>query len=369
MRIALMGNRGVPARFGGSDTVFEELGKRFVKKGHKVVVYCRKHSSVTTKKYYKRMERVILPSINKFSLDTLSHSLISIFHVLLKNKADVLNFHGVGNALLFPLLKFSRKKVVIVIDGPDWKRPKWNFFAKIILRLSVNFAVLFSDKIIIDNIPMQRWLKSKFNINTELIFYGADFNKPKKYPFLNKYGLNGYDYLLFVAMMVPDKGPDIILEAFSYIQTNIKLVMVGDTDYFKGYFNCLRKKYTNDRRIIFTGYQYGNAYKEFMAKAYIYIHPFRSDGTSPSLLQSMAYRNCIIASDLPETSSALSKCGVSFKPGNSKDLKEKIEFLLNNTEAVKHYRKLAFEYAKDNYNWEKITNQYIDVFTRVSSKI
>lgn len=362
LRIALLGNRGVPANFGGSDTVFEQLGERLAQRGHTVVVYCRKHFSTTDDKFYKGMERVILPSINKFNLDTLVHSFLSTLHVLFTDKADILNYHGVGNSFVLPLLIFSSKKSIVLIDGPDWKRPKWNCFAKFMLRLSVDFAVWFADEIVSDNVPISDWLLKEFRKKTPIIYYGADFNKVEPGDNLAKWGLKGDDYFLFVAMMVPDKGPDIILEAYSKLRSDKKLLMVGDTHYHKLFFSSLRERYAKNPNIIFTGFQYGNSYKEYMSNANIYVHPFRSDGTSPSLLQALAYGNCVVANSSGETIAAIEDAGVIFDRDSADSLAEKLQHLINKPEEIALYRHRSLKLARRKYDWDEIVKQYEDVF-------
>jgi glycosyltransferase involved in cell wall biosynthesis len=365
LRIALLGNRGIPAKFGGSDTVFEQLGERLVKDGHYVVVYCRKHFSLTDAKYYKGMQRVVLPSMKQFSLETLSHSFLSTVHVLITNNADILNYHGIGNSLILPLLLFSRKKSVVVIDGPDWTRSKWNWFAKKMLRMSVDFAVWFADEIISDNILIHDWLKREYGKDTPVILYGADFENPPPGKNLAQWGLRGNDYILFVAMMVPDKGPDILLQAYSKLITNKKLLMVGDTPYYKDFFDGLKTKYGGNPNIIFTGFQYGDSYKEYMANAYIYAHPFRSDGTSPSLLQALALGNCVVANSVPETMAALQDGGLLFDRDCPDSLAEKLQYLVNNPEEAALLRSKAYAFATSTYNWDTIEQQYVDIFKKV----
>ena len=369
LRIGLLGNRGVPAQFGGSDTVFEALGERLVQRGCEVVVYCRKHASTTEDKYYKGMERVVLPSINLFNVDTLSHSFLTILHILLHDKVDVLNFHGIGNSLVLPLLLFSKKKSVIVIDGPDWLRPKWGLLGKVMLRVSVNFAVWFADEIISDNVPIHDWIKKKFKKDTPIIFYGGDFNKLPPGENLRKWGLKGNDYILFVAMMVPDKGPDIVLEAYSKVKTNKKLVMIGDTKYekFRDFNDALKSRFSKNPNIIFIGFAYGEVYKEFMSNSYIYTHPFRSDGTSPSLLQAMAYGNCILANGTVETTAALRGAGHLFEMNSADAMAERLQFLLDNPQIVDQSKKKSLEVAQKVYDWDIITTQYEDVFRKVLS--
>jgi len=126
MKIAIIGIRGIPANFGGSETVVEQMGEIHAKQGYKLAVYCRKWNSNTNTKIYKGMKRIVLSSINRLSLDLFSHSLLSVLHLAIRNTADIVHFHGVGNAMFIPLLRLFKKKTILTVDGFDWKRPKWN---------------------------------------------------------------------------------------------------------------------------------------------------------------------------------------------------------------------------------------------------
>jgi glycosyltransferase involved in cell wall biosynthesis len=124
MRIAMLGIRGVPANFGGSETAVEEIGPRLVQRGHEVTVYCRKHKdSLSGQQVYKGMRRIILPSFNTLNLDLMSHAFISLLQMS-REHFDVVHFHGVGNALWLPLFKLIGRgaKSLLIVDGPDWQR-------------------------------------------------------------------------------------------------------------------------------------------------------------------------------------------------------------------------------------------------------
>ena len=221
MRLAMLGNRGVPARWGGSDTAVEEIGARLVARGHQVVVYCRRHNSNTSDRYYKGMERVVLPSPKIKSADTLAHSLLSIFHVVLHNKADVLHFSGVGNSWLLPLLRlFPAKRSVVTIDGPDWTRPKWGKTARWMLRESVPLMVRFADAIISDNVLIRQWIQDQYHRDSFLVFYGADQRLRRETDILDQYDLQPRRYLMCSGVLTPDKGQHIAIEAFEGLATD-----------------------------------------------------------------------------------------------------------------------------------------------------
>src|SRR5207249_1798947 len=142
-----------------------------------VVVYCRAHQGDLAGDTYLGMRRIVLPSINTFQLDTLSHSILSTLHVLMRNTADIIHYHGMGNALCLPLLRFSSKKAVIELDGLDWERPKWGPVAKGVLKLSAHLAFRLADHVTIDNYRAIEYFRRKFDLHDDdftYVPYGAD---------------------------------------------------------------------------------------------------------------------------------------------------------------------------------------------------
>jgi glycosyltransferase involved in cell wall biosynthesis len=357
MRIAILGTRGIPARFGGSETAVEEIGYRLAQRGHEVTVYCRKHNSYISDIMYKGMRRKVLPSINTLNLDLMSHTFLSLLHII-GQRFDVVHFHGVGNALQFPLFKLTGKgaKSLLVVDGPDWQRPKWGRPAKFAFRFSFFMAAKLADEIISDNIPVQKLFTEKYRRRTHLVGYGADLDKPTTQRSLTKYGLEPGKYILQVAAIVPDKGVHILVKAYEKLDTDLPLIIVGDTPYMTDY--KVKVKSTKDPRIRFLGYVYGLEYRELLANCYMYIHPLLVDGTSPALLQAMAYGCCIIGSDLPEISGSLADTGPKFEPGDSKALREKMAEILANPEIVKEYGRKARQRVIDHFSWDRVTDEY-----------
>ena len=357
MKIAIVGHRGIPANFGGSETAVEEIGERLVKMGHDVIVYCRRHNSTTDVKIYKGMHRVILPSINTLNLDMPSHTFLSIWHMALTQKVDVVHFHGVGNALFFPLHKIlSRSKTLLVVDGPDWNRPKWGWLARTALRTAFPMAARLGDEIISDNRPVQDMFRDQYGLDTEYVVYGANQEPVGDTGECQTHGLVPGKYLVQVGAMVPDKGAHLSVDAYEKIDTEFPLIIVGDTLYAHEYKN--RVMSTKDPRIHFLGYIFGEKCRDLVKNAYAYIHPLIVDGTSPALLQAMALGKCVISTDLPETRGVVEDVAILFKSQNVEDLREKIIFALQNPDKVAAYGKLAAQRIEERYNWDVVARQY-----------
>lgn len=368
LRVAQSGIRGIPANFGGSETAVEEIGKRLAEEGVEVVVYCRKHKSSTKARRYLGMTRVVLPSINTFNLDTISHTVLSSLHLLARNTADVVHFHGMGNALCLPLFRFSKKKTVITIDGPDWERPKWGPWAKRALKLSARLAIRWADHLIIDNHPSIAYFEREFGYaRGTYIPYGADRDRPTSTDYVRSLGLEPGGYVLFVGALVPDKGPDMLIDAYRQVETDLPLVVVGDSPFHAEYRSALHDAASRDLRVRMLGYVYDERYRELLANARIYVHPLRSDGTSPALLQAMGYGSCIVINSLPEALSAVGDGALPFAHNDVNDLARTLRRVIDDRELESDLRRRALARAESEYDWDRVAAQHRELYERVLS--
>jgi glycosyltransferase involved in cell wall biosynthesis len=369
MRIAMLGNRGVPANWGGSDTAVEEIGARLVERGHQVVVYCRAHSSDYDDEYYRGMRRVVTPSVKVKSLDTLSHTGVSVAHALATNAADVMSFNGVGNSFVLPFLKLSRgKRSVVVIDGPDWLRPKWGRLGRATLRNSVWWMVRFSDGVIADNIPIQKWLRERYHRESELIYYGADQAVREDLTILKRLGLEPHGYYLCSGVLTPDKGQDVALAAFEGLDTRKKLVVLGVAAYGELQAYARRLYATNDSRVVFGGFLPSDEFKTLVDQAFVYVHPLRADGSSPALIQAISSGKCVVASSLPETKEILGDAGRYVVPGDADALREAMKELEADPVLTTRFEQAAAARGSRMFDWEGVTAAYERVYEEILSR-
>lgn len=367
VRVAIAGIRGIPANFGGSETAVEEIGSRLAANGDTVVVYCRRHNSETSSPEFRGMRRVLLTSVNTFQLDTITHSALAALHIRFRRSADVVHFHGVGNALVLPLLRGSRVKTVITIDGLDWERPKWGRFASWMLRRSAALAVNQADHLIIDNHPARKYFEDEYGAESSYIPYGADPSVPTSSEYLEECNLEPRGYVLFVGALVPDKGPDMLIEAYRRVKADQPLIIVGDSPFLPEYRAKLRSLAEGDDRIRFLGYVYGDQYRQLLASCSAYIHPLRADGTSPALLQAMAYGSCIVINSLPEALSAAGDAALPFMHSDVEDLARQIQLVLDQPEIAAEYGQRAREKAQADYDWDVVTEAHRHIYASLST--
>jgi glycosyltransferase involved in cell wall biosynthesis len=366
LSIAMLGSRGIPARYGGSETAIEEIGGRLAKRDYRIVVYCRRHNSQTEAREYRGMERVVLPSIHRKNWDTPSHTFLSLLHLLCKEHVDVVHFHGVGNAIFLPFLKLTSLKTVVTVDGPDWERPKWGWLARRVLKLSASLTARMADSVITDNLVSQKLFREKFSRATEYIPYGTYAMDEKETDELEKFGLVKDEYLLYVGRLIPDKGVHLLVKAFEKVRTTKKLAIVGGNPYFPEYIRELKS--TKDQRIQFLGYIYDRPYRQLCGNAYLYVHPLIVDGTSPQLLQAMGYGNCIVSSDLPEINDVVGDAARRFPCGDTDKLGSVLQELVADPDTVQVYKKKAQERVSRLFNWDGIAAEHERVYQNSVSR-
>ena len=367
IRVAMLGSRGIPARYGGSETAIEEIGWRLAKEGHRVLVYCREHNSKSETAQHRGMDRVVLPSIHRKNWDTPSHTLFSLLDLLFhRREVDILHFHGVGNSIFLPFLKLTRWKTVVTVDGPDWERPKWGWFAKKVLKLSARMTARLADCTITDNLVSQKLYRELFDLSTQYIPYGAYVTEEKETDELAQFGLTKDGYFLYVGRLIPDKGCHVLVKAFQKVRTDKKLVLVGGNPYFPEYIRQLKS--TGDPRIVFTGYVYDRPYRQLCGNAYAYCHPLIVDGTSPQLLQAMAFGNCVIASDLPEVNDVVGDSVLSSPCADVDKLAAAMQEVADHPELVPVYRKKAQDRVQRLFNWEDVTSAHKRVYETVLAR-
>jgi len=366
MRIAMLGGRGVPAHYSGSETCVEEVGARLVQRGHEVIVYCRRHNSQIRARDFKGMRRIVLPSVDTKHLDTPSHTLISLLHSFARQPVDVLHFHGVGNSIFLPWLKVMPGKTVITVDGPDWERPKWGRLARRVLKVSARLAVGLADAVITDSMVSQQYYWEQFGKRTEYIPYGADTADAPTADALVQYGLCRRCYILFVGRLVPDKGVHLLLEAFRELHTDLNLVIVGDSPLFPEYVQQLKS--TSDRRVKFLGFVFGEPYRQLCANAYAYVQPSLVEGTSPALLAAMGAGNCVIVNSIPENLETIGDAGLAFARNDPTHLRRILQMLIDHPNLVDVYRARARQRVLDVYNWDTIALQHERVYGALLAK-
>lgn len=364
MKIAIMGIRGIPANYGGFETFAEELSVRLVERGHDVTVYGRSNTIDYAGDTYKGVKLVILPTIRHKYFDTVAHTGISVLHGLFR-RFDVVLVCNSANSIFTIIPRLIGQKVALNVDGLEWQRGKWNVIGKWYYRISEFIATLLPNVVVTDSVFIQKYYLEKFKKESTFIPYGAPTEKVATIDVLKTYNLVPGQYILYVSRLEPENNAHLVVQAYEQVKTDLPLVIVGGAPYNTAYIQKLKS--TKDPRIIFTGYVYGQGYKEFQSNAFFYIQATEVGGTHPALLEAMGYGNCVLANDVPEHTEVLRDSGVYFKTSDVNDLRVKMQYLIDHPKIVEGFRLKAVQRIKEAYTWDRITEGYENLFIKMKN--
>jgi len=362
MKIAVLGTRGIPANYGGFETFAEELSARLAARGHDVVVYCRSHHDAGAAASYRGVRRVVLPTVRHKYLDTVVHTLLSAGHAAFR-RYDVALFCNAANALFLPLPRVGGARVAINVDGLEWKRRKWGWAGRAFYRISERLACAFSHRVVTDARVIQEHYSRAYGAASEFIPYGAPAEKTATSGALDRFGVEPGGYFLYVGRLEPENNADRVIAAFEKLETDLRLVIVGDAPYAHAFVRRLRQ--TTDARVVFAGYVHGVAYREMVSHAYACIHATEVGGTHPALLEAMGMGNGVVVSDVPENREVAADTALFFRFQGSPDLLETLRLALRDPEGLRCLAARARDRVHRLYNWEAVTDAYEDLFRRL----
>lgn len=320
-----MGTRGVPAHYGGFETCVEEVGRRLAERGHRVTVYCRTGNSPGQEaREFAGMRLVHLPALRRRSLETLSHTGLSVAH-LLTRRADATIVFNAANAPWLPLLRLGRLPVATHMDGLEWKRAKWGPVGQRYYRWAEGFAVRFSNALIADAAGIRDYYRATFDADTELISYGAPLLAPREPKELASLDLASGKYHLVVARLEPENHVHTIVEGYVRSNAKLPLIVVGSTPYGREYNERLTA--SADERVRFLGGVWNqDLLDELYANALVYWHGHSVGGTNPSLLRAIGAGAATNAFDVNFNREVLGSAGRYFRdPGDVARLVEESE--------------------------------------------
>lgn len=366
MRIAFIGQKGIPARSGGVERHVEELATRLAARGHDVLVYCRSRYTGRTQKTYRGVMLRYLPSIPTKHLDAITHTFLATLDVLFR-KVDVVHYHGIGPSTMLVLLRLlkPRTPIVVTFHCQDYFHQKWGVLARWYLRLGEWIACRFPQKTIAISRLLKQHVWSVYQGDVEHIPYGAEVQPSFSDRPLRRFGLEKGNYILAVGRLVRHKGFHTLVDAYKSLATNKKLVIVGGSAFTDGYVRELRERAQGNRNILFLGAKTGNTLQELYSNAYLVAHPSESEGMSIVLLEALGHGKTVLASDIPEQREALEHLGFYFRNKSVTDCAAKLRFLLAHPERVGKKRREAHTLVTTKYNWNMIVEKTEAVYHEV----
>jgi len=365
MRIAILGTRGIPASYGGFETFAEQLSTRLVARGHHVTVYCRSHYVSPRQLEYKGVHLKVLPTFRHKYFDTIVHAFLSALHTTTR-RYDAALICNAANAPFAPIVRAAGTPVAINVDGLEHKRRKWNWLARRYYLLAERLSTILPNETVTDARVIQDYYMAHYKHPTTMIAYGAEVERIPDRMAVRQWGVEPNRYVLYVSRLEPENNARLVIEAFKRVRTSHRLVIVGDAPYAHDYIEGLRASASRDRRIIFTSFVFGDAYRALQQNAYCYIHATEVGGTHPALLEAMGYGNCVLTLATPENLEAVGDAAIPYR--DEKELEEKLQRVLRDGSLVNSYRQRAQKRIREHYDWEHIVDRYENLFAQMAGR-
>lgn len=349
-KVAIVGTNGIPAQYGGFETLAENLTK-CLNRQYVFLVFCSKKQKKKLK-FYNNSRLINIP-LNANGVSGLLFDFISLIYALFF--VDIIIYLGPGLGSLLWINKFFKKKIITNHGGlNEWNRDKLGFFQKKIAYINHKYASKYSDINIVDNFVLQKSLLKEFNVNSNVIRYGGDHvNKVsitddliKDFPFLEK------KFYVSVSRAQIDNNLHLVLEAFKKMPDKV-LVLISNWNVSE-YGTKLKKEYSNISNIYLQDAVYDlEKLNCIRSNAYIYIHSHSQCGTAPSLVEAICLDLPILSFDVAQNRETLQRDDFFY---NSSETLVKLVNTINTTDVIK--LKKGSENLKSQYKWQRIAEQY-----------
>jgi glycosyltransferase involved in cell wall biosynthesis len=362
IRLAILGTRGIPARYGGFETFAEQLSTRLAARGVEVTVFCPTLLPKSDERYRGvRLKFVRFPSLGKYSQMIWD---ARCFWVA-RRSFDTVYMLGVGGSFAAWIPRLFGARVWINSDGVEWKRSKFTWPQRAYLALAEGLSALFASRIVADASAIAEYLRERYHglIKVSTIAYGADI--PTEEPdrkLIWEWNLEPDGYYLVVCRLEPENHVREIVEGFEHSKSSLPLVVVGDVENPNTYVRTLLAN--RSAKVHFVGTVYDKeklTALRFYARAYIHGHSV--GGTNPSLLEAMACSNLVIAHDNPFNREVLADSGLFFETSNA--LASTIDAIDSREINANEMRVTASARIRARYLWDQIAEEYLQLLATV----
>ncbi|PIR73678.1 MAG: glycosyl transferase family 1 [Candidatus Moranbacteria bacterium CG10_big_fil_rev_8_21_14_0_10_35_21] len=371
MKIAFIGQKGIPAKQGGVEKHVEELASRLAQNGHEVFVYVRNNYTSQKIENYKGIHLIHLPSLATKNLDAISHTFLATCHALFQ-KYDLISYQAIGPSSLSFIIKFFKPKTALTATYhcQDYFHKKWGVLAKAYLKFGEYIACRVPDATFAVSKTLKKFILVKFSQEAIYIPNGMNVQKNNSEDFLASQRLVKNQYILSVSRLIKHKGIHYLIEAFQKLSHEgkageNKLVIVGDGFYTDNYVASLKKLAKQDKNILFLGERKGSELSQLFSHCKFFVQPSESEGISIALIEAMGYEKAVLVSNIPESLEVLPDFNFSFQSGDVLDLELKLEYLLKNPEKLIEAGLSSRRKAEAEYDWDNLAKEYENKYQEI----
>jgi len=356
-KVAIVGSVGLPAKYGGWETLVDNLAF-YMSDKFDLTVFC------SSKRYESKMSEYKGVSLEYVNFDangaqSIPYDIVSMIRSL--KFADVIVVLGVSGCVFLPFASFfGNSKIIVNIDGLEWKRNKWNKLIQLFLKFSEKIAVKYADLVVSDNKAIQDYVFNEYGVESSLIGYGGDHASSVDLSPQSKkiHSFIGDKYAFSVCRIEPENNINIIIDAFSRFD-ELPLVIVGNWNN-SAYGTNLREQYKYSKHIFLLDPEYDQSKLDMIrSNCHVYIHGHSAGGTNPSLVEAMYLGKAILAYDVPYNRETTLGKALYFSSSDS--LVSELSLL--NEGSINRVSSSMKKIADENYRWELIAAKYAELFT------
>ncbi|HEU4495521.1 MAG TPA: DUF1972 domain-containing protein [Flavobacterium sp.] len=363
MKIAILGTRGIPNHYGGFEQFAEFFSVYLAEKGHEVYVY-NSHNHPYQEKTFRGV-KILHQKDPEHRIGTAGQFIYDYNCIIDSRKRNfdiILQLGYTSNSIWYFLLP---KKAVIItnMDGMEWKRTKYSKKTQAMLKYAEKLAVRSSDCLVSDSIGIQKYIKKKYQKDSAYIAYGATvFNTPDN-AVLKKYAVEMYVFNMILARLEPENNIEMILDGVASARSDVPILVVGNHSTKFGEY--LKNKFKANPNIRFLGAIYDLAdLNSLRYYSNLYFHGHTVGGTNPSLLEAMASQALVLAHDNEFNKSILKENAYYFSSS------EEVSKLISSTKKIDNLQLVQnnVEAIKNEFNWDKINGEYLQLFEKCLSR-
>ena len=370
LRVAMIGQRGVPATWGGIERHVTELGGRLARRGHIVTVFNRSNYQPQKWRHCRGMRVQSLPTVGTKHFDAIVHSLLSTLTALAR-RFDVVHFHALGPGLCTPIARMAGSaRVVLTIHGLDNQRAKWGGPARRVLDVAEWMSSRVPNETIVVSNALVDHYRTRHGRHVTYIPNGVNpgMRRPVR-RIRERFGLE-QGYVLFVGRLVPEKAPHLLLDAYRQVDGDRPLVIVGGSSFTNDYVAALHSAARQDPRVKLLGYVYGDALAELYSNAGAFVLPSALEGLPLTLLEAASYGVPVVASDIPPHVEVLIPTGPgrrTFASGSVEELAAALSAMLAAPDGERAGATTLRRDVLSRYDWERATTSTESVYEHALS--
>ena len=356
MKIGILGTRGIPARYGGFETLAEELSARLAARGHDVTVYTRTRYATPGLHIWRGARVRVLPTVPTKYLDTVVHGFLSSLDAMIESFDAVLVCNAINAAASFLPRMAARTRVVLNVDGLERNRRKWNPAGQLAYQISEKLSTIVPDAVVSDAHVIRDYYRDRYGFESHYIPYGGDLPEPTSSEALERLGLARDGYVLYVSRLEPENNADAVVRAYRDVPGDVPLVVVGDAPYAADYIRFVKS--LADPRVKFPGAIYGDEYRQLLSGAGVYVQATEVGGTHPALVEALGYGRVVCYNATPENEEVAGGAGLPFEARRPETLTALLTRLLDERESWSVWKERARARATEGYRWDDVADRY-----------